>query len=118
MRPRLGFGTALVPLSRPHLFPESYLAGPYSLLSRQPRSLRGLYGCRSRHFCINASSSALFPSGSMIRVVTYRSPAPPAFGRPLPFRRNVRPLEVFFGIDRSTGLPTVGTRTLPPSTAS
>ena len=30
----------------------------------------------------------------------------------------MRPLEVFFGIDSSTALPSVGTRTLPPSTAS
>src|SRR3954447_26685198 len=84
-----------------------------------PRSLRGLYGWLSRHFCIRASSSASLPSGSMMRVVKYRSPEPPpAFGRPLPFRRKVRPLEVFFGIDSSTALPNVGTRTLAPSTAS
>jgi len=37
---------------------------------------------------------------------------------PLPFKRKVRPLEVFLGIDNSTALPSVGTRTLPPSTAS
>src|SRR5258705_8491587 len=84
----------------------------------QPRSLRGLYGCPSRHFCINCSSSASFPSGRIILVVTNRSPVPPAFGSPLPLRRKVRPLEVFFGIDSSTALPSVGTRTLPPSTAS
>src|SRR5260370_27762733 len=83
------------------------------------RSLRGLYGCPSRHFCIKASSSASLPSGSMIRVVTNRSPVVPgAFGSPLPFRRKVRPLEVFLGIDNSTALPSVVTRTLPPSTAS
>src|ERR1700681_2266698 len=55
----------------------------------------------------------------MIRVVKNRSPAVPlAFGSPLPLRRKVLPLEVFFGIDNSTALPNVGTRTLPPSTAS
>jgi len=43
-----------------------------------------------------------FPSGSMMRVVTNRSPAPPDFGKPLPFKRKVLPLEVFFGIDSST----------------
>src|SRR6185295_3875517 len=84
----------------------------------QPKSLRGLYGWPSRHFCINASSSLSFPSGKIIRVVTNRSPVPPGLGRPLPFRRKTRPLEVFFGIESSTALPSVGTRTLPPSTAS
>ena len=44
--------------------------------------------------------------------------APAGFGKPLPLRRKVRPLEVFFGIDSSTAPPSVGTRTLPPSTAS
>src|SRR5258705_7789676 len=84
----------------------------------QPISLRGLYGCPSRHFCINCSRSLSFPSGSTIFVVTNRSPLPPDFGKPLPLRRKVRPLDVFFGIDSSTAPPSVGTRTLLPSTAS
>src|SRR6266849_6269671 len=134
----MGFGTALVPRrgctfydpeKREPVFPDKRLRlskdhaqqGAQLKVARcdQPRSLRGLYGCPSRHFCINASSSASFPSGSTIRVVTNRSPvAPAAFGSPLPLRRKMRPLEVFFGIDNSTALPNVGTRILPPSTAS
>ncbi len=44
--------------------------------------------------------------------------APPLPGRPLPLRRNVRPLLVPGGIASSTAPSSVGTRTLPPSTAS
>jgi len=64
-------------------------------------------GCSVRaHFCINASSSASFPSGSIIRMVTNRSPchSPSLFGSPLPFRRKgAAASRLFFGIDNSTG---------------
>src|SRR5437762_11396587 len=40
--------------------------------------LRGLYGWRSRHLVISASSSESLPSGSTMRVVTNRSPIEPS----------------------------------------
>src|SRR5215470_10076440 len=57
----------------------------------------------------------VFDQPRSLRGVTNRSPvAPVALGRPFPFRRKVRPLEVFLGIDSSTAPPSVGTLTLPP----
>ena len=47
-----------------------------------------------------------------------RTFAPPLTFRPLPLRRNVRPELVSAGIASSTAPSSVGTRTLPPSTAS
>ena len=74
--------------------------------------------CSSRQFFISSSSSSSEPSGSTMRTVASRSPAPSLAFRPLPLRRKVRPELVPAGIASSTAPSSVGTRTLPPSTAS
>src|SRR5689334_10599867 len=59
-----------------------------------PRSLRGSYGLRSRHFFISSLSASSLSSGSTMRTATCRSPVAPLAAMPLPLTRNVRPLEV------------------------
>src|SRR5215203_4032783 len=60
---------------------------------------------------MSSSSSASLPSGSTMRTVARRSPAPCLAGKPFRFSRNVRPELVLGGMASSTAPSTSSGRT-------
>lgn len=120
-RPRSGFGTALVPLSRPPLIPGNTLFQGNDLtfedfVGRKPAGetppstfflarisfrsteiaarIIGVAVAPFQHQCLKL---AIVPVGEDDFGGDEQVPGRPAFGRPLPLRRKVRPLEVFSG---------------------